>query len=150
MNKIHDSIIFWQGFGNGFGNWNSSCRVRIYQGEKLIVLFSDLDLEGSGTSITNCIENICTLTANFFKLRNPIFIEHYPRHIRKYESPFDKEEFSLVKCFCHLEGFAPGYHFEYGLFKSPSWVYISKFDVEAMIGDTSMNNVNSLPTINLG
>lgn len=154
MRKIQDCIIVWKGFGNGFGNWESKCRARIYsksQGSDVyqVVLFSDLG-EDSGSSITNSVESVCTLVANFFALSAPTFIEHYPRHNIKYDESFDKEDFSLVICSKANNVFSGNNYFKYGLFKSPSWRYISKSDVESVIGSTSMNSANLLPTINLG
>ena len=79
-----DYIISWHGFGYPDRRselWDSLCRVRIWQQKPIIVLFSDLNEEDTGTSITNCSENLATLVQFHFKLENPIrWFEHYSYH----------------------------------------------------------------------
>lgn len=75
-----DEIFKWKGWANGFGNWISYCRIRIFQAEKTVVIASDCGPE-SGTSITNCVEFLVPLVIKHYKL-NPyslIWIEHYPK-----------------------------------------------------------------------
>ncbi|MGB3508017.1 MAG: hypothetical protein WBA93_01980 [Microcoleaceae cyanobacterium] len=146
MNKIQDCIILWRGFGRPrSGNWESKCRVRIWHHDSqsaTVVLFSDLDEEDSGTSITNASENIATLVRERFGLEdnNITWIEHYPRHRQKYEPPFDKEDFALIE-----------YKTIRNQLKHPKWRYISKSQVEKMVNvDLGMNDVDFLPVLDLG
>ncbi|EAZ88230.1 hypothetical protein [Crocosphaera chwakensis] len=56
-----DRIISWHGFGypdKPNKPLDSKCRLRIWQQDPVIVLFSDLNEEDTGTSITNCSENL--------------------------------------------------------------------------------------------
>lgn len=79
-----DRILFWHGFGYANRNsesWYSSCRVRIWKNNPVIVLFSDLDEHDTGTSITNCSENLAGIVQFHFNLNNPIrWFEHYEYH----------------------------------------------------------------------
>ena len=84
MKKIQDCIIVWRGFGRSrSGNWDSKCRVRIWHDDShsaTVVLFSDLDEDDTGTSITNASENVATLVRERFGLNGNItWIEHYVR-----------------------------------------------------------------------
>jgi hypothetical protein len=74
----HDDRYTWKGFGkpSDFGNlrsWDSFCRLRIYDmgiGLSLIILSANL-AEDTGTTITNCAENILPLIARQFQIENP-------------------------------------------------------------------------------
>lgn len=76
-----DQIYYWKGFGDGLGQWESYCRLRIWQPhpEQTIVMLSDEGLD-SGTSITNCVEYIAPKIAAEFELdpQTTDWIEHYP------------------------------------------------------------------------
>lgn len=90
-----DEIYTWTGFGNGFGKWDSRCRIRIFRPhpEQIVVIASDLG-EDSGTSITNCADSLATLIVRDFCLDPDLllWIEHYPRNREKYP----QAEFSRV------------------------------------------------------
>lgn len=145
MKKIQDCIIVWRGFGlPSSGKWDSKCRVRIWRDDTqslTVVVFSDLDDEDTGTSITNASENVATLVRERFKLNaNTTWIEHYPRHKQKYEPPFDKEDFALIE-----------YKTIKKQLKRPHWRYISKSEVEKMVNDNlGMDEVDFLPVLDLG
>ena len=79
-----DYIISWHGFGyphRKSESWESSCRLRIWQQNPVIVLFSDLNEVGTGSSITGCSENLANIVQFHFQLLEPIrWFEHYPYH----------------------------------------------------------------------
>lgn len=145
MNKIQDCIVVWRGFGRPrSGKWDSKCRVRIWHDDShsaTVVLFSDLDEDDTGTSITNASENVATLVRERFGLNGNItWIEHYPRHRQKYSPPLDKEDFALIE-----------YEDIRNQLKRPYWRYISKSEVEKMVnGDLGMNDIGFLPVLDLG
>jgi hypothetical protein len=79
MKPIIDQIYNWQGFANGVGNWESSCRLRIFQPhpEQVVVVLTD-DLDSEGTSITNCVEYLLPKLAKEFNVKPEIAIwVHY-------------------------------------------------------------------------
>ncbi len=86
IQPLIDNIVIWRGFGYPHkpnNPWDSKCRLRIWNQNPVIVLFSDLDIPDTGTSITNCCENLATIVQFHYKLQNPIrWFEHYPRHNR--------------------------------------------------------------------
>lgn len=90
-----DERYCWKGFGDGLGQWNSYCRLRIWQPhpEQAIVMLSDEGVD-SGTSITNCVEYIAPQIVAAFELDPHItdWIEHYP----KYRQDRQGVEFSRV------------------------------------------------------
>jgi len=91
-----DQVYTWTGFANGFGKWDSRCRIRIFRPhpEQIVVIASDLG-EDSGTSITNCAEGLATLVVKDFALDPALvlWIEHYPYN--RQEDP--QTEFSRVQ-----------------------------------------------------
>ncbi|NEP59732.1 MAG: hypothetical protein F6J86_06180 [Symploca sp. SIO1B1] len=100
-----DVIAIWKGFGRELhepGLWESKARVRIWKGDECfptVVVFSDLDESGTGTSITNCSENLATRVKWGFGLEGPIqWVEHYPRHNQPHGTPqwLSTEDVSLV------------------------------------------------------
>lgn len=81
MPVLVDQTFTWKGFGNGFGKWDSCCRIRIFQPhpEQQVVVVSDLG-SNTGTSVTNCADGLATLVVGDFDL-DPVlvlWIEHYP------------------------------------------------------------------------
>lgn len=94
--KTIDDIFEWEGFGNGFGKWQSKCRLRFYEvGEITFVIATELP-DNAGTSITNCAENLCIIALNKYNidLRRVVWIEHYPGEQGIFKS--DRETFDLV------------------------------------------------------
>ncbi|MGK7931698.1 MAG: hypothetical protein AB4041_09720 [Microcystaceae cyanobacterium] len=82
-----DAIAIWQGYGyhhRKSESWDSLCRLRVWKPTEtipVIVIFSDLNEEDTGTSITNCSENLATMIKIRFNLEEPIrWFEHYPYH----------------------------------------------------------------------
>ena len=123
MQKTIDRTCFWEGFGERGPNfkWESVCRIRIYEDEdRAVVVASDVAdpvvyPNGTGTSITNCVENLARMVCETFGL-NPeqmTWIEHYPR---KATDPTDLPpvEFSLVRF---------TYNARTNQFSQPSWKY---------------------------
>ena len=104
---IHDETYIWKGRGTpqdakNSNCWESSCRMRIWQGETTIILWTDLLEEDSGTSITNSAEGLATLVARDFaehipKPSDAIWIEHYPTRIPGTTDPTLAETFARVK-----------------------------------------------------
>lgn len=86
--KTVDEILKWQGFGNGFGKWESKCRVRVYEhDERIVVLLTELE-DNEGTSVTNCIENVAGLVLANHKLAETqagmaklVFIQHLMQRV---------------------------------------------------------------------
>lgn len=96
MPSLVDQDYIWKGFGNGLGNWDSRCRIRIFQPhpEQQVVIASDLGIDAS-TSITSCADGLATLVVEDFDL-DPVlvlWIEHYP-YLRQIDPP---AEFSRVE-----------------------------------------------------
>ena len=80
-NLITDQTFHWKGFGNGFGSWESRCRLRIVEppSGSTVVVVSDQGMD-TGTFITNCAASLATLVVQQFQLdpEDLIWIEHYP------------------------------------------------------------------------
>jgi hypothetical protein len=77
-----DTRFRWRGFGNGFGTWESLCRLRIYETpEQAVVIATELP-ENTGTSITNAVESLAMMVVEQYELRphTLVWIEHYPAH----------------------------------------------------------------------
>jgi len=117
-----DEIYTWTGFGNGFCNWDSRCRIRIFRPhpEQIVVIASDLG-QDSGTSITNCADHLATLVVRDFALDPTLllWIEHYP--CNRQEDP--QVEFSRV-------------HFSWSGRKATKarWSPMSQQEAEALCG----------------
>lgn len=82
MKKI-DDIFEWKGWGNGFGSWDSKCRVRVYHNQdgeidREVAVITELK-DNKGTSITNCIEFLTVLLVNKYELtlNKLTIVEHY-------------------------------------------------------------------------
>jgi hypothetical protein len=56
-----DPLFRWRGFGDGFGTWESKCRLRIYEAPARAVVIATELPENTGTSITNAAEHLATL-----------------------------------------------------------------------------------------
>jgi hypothetical protein len=120
-----DTIFCWKGWGNGFGNWLSKCRLRIIEhGDKTIVIATELP-DNHGTSITNCAEYLATLVVRQYELfpDRLIWIEHYlERSFGKYDRL--AESYDLVELDWDGERFAT----------PPRWKRITPETVEQLIG----------------
>ncbi len=136
MKKTIDRTCFWESFGERGANckWESVCRIRIYEeGDRAVVVATDVDdpvayPDGTGTSITNCAENLARMICETFGL-NPeqmTWIENYPR---KATDPTDLPpvEFSLVRF---------TYNRRTHSFTQPSWKYLSRGEVVVLTGVT--------------
>lgn len=74
-----DRIFTWKGWANGRGNWDSSCRIRIFHDQEYaVIVASDLGRD-SGTSITNCCEDLIPLVCQEYALDPSLvtWIENY-------------------------------------------------------------------------
>ena len=138
MQKTIDRTCFWEGFGERGPNfkWESVCRIRIYEeGDRAVVVATDIDdpvaySDGTGTSITNCAENLARMVCETFALdpERIVWIENYPQ---KTTDPADLPpvEFSLVR-------FA--YNRRTGTFSQPSWKYLPRAEAVALTGDETL------------
>lgn len=119
--KVIDEIFKWKGFGNGFGQWDSWCRIRVYQQPELTIAIATDCGTDSGTSITNCVEFLVPLVAQKYGLNlyQTIWIEHYP------DSSVFGESFSEV--LLHREG---------ERLINPVWKHRVKAEIEILIGET--------------
>lgn len=141
MKKI-DDIFTWIGWGNGFGKWDSKCRVRVYEhDERVVCLATELE-DNTGTSITNCAEFLCVLVINKYELdmKKVTWIEHYPKRDDVKagfgKKPTIEESFSIV-------GFnvAPGPpnlltpKARTVMLVDPVWKAMKKNHIESLIGE---------------
>lgn len=122
MPSLIDQNYTWKGFGNGFGKWDSCCRIRIFHPhpEQVVVLASDLGID-AGTSITNCADGLATLVVGDFDL-DPVlvlWVEHYP-YLRQVDPPaeFSRVQFDWIGCQATY----------------PRWAPISRQEAEAFCG----------------
>ncbi len=69
MRSAVEQTYTWKGFGDGFGEWESCCRLQIFEihPELTVVIASDLGKD-SGTSITNCAEQLAANVVKDFHL----------------------------------------------------------------------------------
>ncbi|MCT7957264.1 hypothetical protein [Laspinema palackyanum] len=120
MKRI-DEIFKWQGFGNGFGDWESWCRLQIYEKDQTIIAIATDCGSAAGTSITNCVEFLVPLVAKSYNLDlyRTIWIEHYPSDSSLGES------FSEV--LLQREG---------DQLAEPDWKPRSKQEIEQLIGES--------------
>lgn len=118
-NPMINEIFKWKGWGDGRGNWVSFCRIRIYETpQNSVVIASDCG-PNSGTSITNCVENLVPLVVAYYSL-NPyrtVWIEHYP-------------ELSLSETFSEVMLQRKG-----NKLCNPIWKIRKKEEVEQLIGE---------------
>jgi hypothetical protein len=135
VKKTIDRTCFWEGFGERSPNfkWESVCRIRIYEdGEQAVVVATDIDdpqtyPSGTGTSITNCAENLARIVCETFGL-NPermTWLENYPRKA----TDLPPVEFSLVR-------FA--YDRRTGQLTQPSWKYLPREQAVALTSDEAL------------
>ncbi|NJL19596.1 MAG: hypothetical protein HC895_00270 [Leptolyngbyaceae cyanobacterium SM1_3_5] len=86
-----DQTYHWCGFGDGFGNWESRCLLRIFRlhPKAIVVVASDLGGD-TETSITNCAGQLARRLVKEFELDLACltWIEHIP---------MSKAAFSLVQ-----------------------------------------------------
>ncbi|MDJ0599566.1 MAG: hypothetical protein QNJ37_12070 [Crocosphaera sp.] len=98
-----DKIIIWKGFGYPHqqnSNWDSKCRLRIWNTYPMAIVVSDLNEPKTGTSITNCSENLLTLVEFHFRIKKFFrFFEHYSYHNTSVEQ---KTELNLTENVCEV------------------------------------------------
>lgn len=130
--KTHDDLFEWQGFGNGFGKWESMCRIRVYEHEERQIIVATELPENTGTSITNAAENLAILVINKYELdlKRVVWIEHYSK-IKHQDESFDIVSFKM----------APGpanplnpRELRMAL-ADPAWKRIKKAHVESLCGE---------------
>ena len=96
-----DQKYSWIGYGNGIGNWFSSCRLRIYeQGKHKIVLYSNKE-SPLDKALSNGIEHLSTLITRDFVLEPSVtrFFDapqYYKELFSLYEITFDIEDRTLI------------------------------------------------------
>ncbi len=127
-----DRILFWHGYGypdRESESWYSSCRLRIWKQTPVIVLFSDLNEEDTGTSITNCSENLASLVQFHFKLEKPIrWFEHYPYHnICEQKKKQSSVTESISEVFYSHDG---------QRYRKPKWKPFSRQSLESLVNDS--------------
>lgn len=124
MRKIIDTIHHYKGY---FG-CASMCRIRVYHDAERppVVVATELE-DNEGTSVTNTAEHLATHWARdeaIGEVGEIVWIEHYPEEHNRRGNRMFEETFSLVT-------FRRGKRGEY---THPEWQYISRADVEAIIG----------------
>ncbi|WP_013325546.1 hypothetical protein [Gloeothece verrucosa] len=142
-----DVIAVWSGHGypdRPNALYESTARVRIWKKKSpLIVVFSDLDAEDSGTSITNCSENLATLVKLHYQLTEPIiWLEHYNRHKHsELERKFHRLSESISQVlYCTKNG----YYFH------SRWKHSDLDEARKLIGHSlSMDGQFDLPVVRL-
>ncbi len=141
-----DRILFWHGFGyphKESESWYSSCRVRIWRQNPVIVLFSDLNEEDTGTSITNCSENLATLVQFHFQLEEPTrWFEHYEYH----NIPEQKKKQLMFS-----ENISEVFYSHDGQrYLKPHWKLFSRESLEDLINDSiSMTDYQTVKKLHL-
>lgn len=117
-----DRTDYWRGFGDGFGNWESHCRLRIFRPhpEAIVVVVSDQGGD-TGTSITNCASQLATRVVKEFELdlARLTWIEHIPT---------SEAEFSLVQ-----------FDWQGNTARHPRWSYLTPAQAAA-IASVSLQN----------
>jgi hypothetical protein len=140
-----DVIAIWKGHGyedRPNALWDSKARVRIWRGyndSPTFVVMSDLDEEGTGTSITNSSPGLATKIRREFGLKGAIIgFEHYPRHNqseRFLNLSGLKEEVSQVS-----------YEVNNRKYCKSRWVYVHRETAESLIGGSlDMSGYQSIP-----
>ena len=145
-NPTIDKIIIWHGFGyphRKSESWDSSCRLRIWQQQPIIVLFSDLNEDNTGTSLTNCSENLATLVQFHFQLLEPIrWFEHYPYHNISQEK---KKQLIFKESLSEVFYDHNGKHYH-----SPRWKHFEREPFETLVHYLiSMNGYRNLKKVRL-
>lgn len=136
MKKI-DEIMTWKGFGNGFGNWDSKCRIRIFEKKDYDVVIATELHDNAGTDIKNCIENVAMMAISKYDLemKRFIFIEHYPE-IRSMPLGFhQKQSFSSLDFQMQVKKniLDPTGKTQTAMLTSPTWKPLKKAHVESLI-----------------
>lgn len=112
-----DQTYCWRGFGNGQGNWDSHCHLRIFRPhpESIVVVVADPGGD-SGTSITNCAGELATRIVNEFHLDSEllIWIEQIPTS----SIEFSRVEFDWFN----------------RVASHPRWSYLTRLEAEAIAG----------------
>lgn len=113
-----DQTYRWQGFGDGFGKWESRCRLRIFRShpEAIVVVASDQGGD-TGTTITNCAEHLATAVVKEYAVDPAVltWIEHLPE---------SEAQFSLVEFDWSDRQKA----------SRPRWRYLTREEAEAIAG----------------
>lgn len=132
MKKI-DEVFSWRGFGNGFGKWESSCRIRAYEAEECFVVIATEIEENMGTPIASCCEFLMPLVLG--KLGMPaercVWIEHHQR-----DKFLDKGDVFAVVRFqrqLHKNPLDPKTVLQ--TFHNPEWKPLRREHVESLIGE---------------
>lgn len=140
--KKRDEIFKWQGFANGFGKWESKCRLRLYEHEGLDVVVATEIPENEGTSITNCAENLMGLVSAEFDMdmQKMVWIEHYPAKFKvspdgrsEFEEREETYDLTLVDLLIKQHPMNPKLSLAYA--KSPRWKRIAKAHAESLCGE---------------
>jgi hypothetical protein len=125
MQKIIDTIHNYKGY---FG-CASQCRIRVYHDPEQtpVVIATELP-ENEGTSVTNMAEPLATEWARdeaTGEANEILWIEQYQEERNRFGRLMFEETFALVT-------FRPG---QRGELTNPEWHYITRAEVERMIGE---------------
>ncbi len=115
-------------YGGYFG-CASQCRIRVYHAPERppVVIATELP-ENQGTSVTNMAERLATEWARDEETGEAaeiVWIEHYPEERNRFGRRVFEETFALVTFQCG----------QLGEFTNPEWQYITRAEVERMIGE---------------
>ncbi len=140
--KKEDRIYEWKGFGDGFGKWDSKCRIRIYENDDAQIVVATELSDNTGTSITNCCEIIAgKILADFgLDFRKFVWIEHnvsqdIDRGIYEKKSQADFETFDLLGFEIEARPNPLTPNIPKARFVKPQWKRIKKEHVESLIGE---------------
>jgi hypothetical protein len=117
---LRDMLCTWRGMGNGWGTWESTCRLRLYtRPDRAVVIATELP-ENSGTSITTAADHLATWVTYQYALHpeHLCWIEHYPAGLESAAS-YDLVTFAW-------DGIR---------FSQPRWRRVAKAAVEALVGE---------------
>lgn len=138
--KTHDSIFTWQGFGNGFGKWDSKCRIRVYNHDGVDVVVATELHDNAGTSLTNCIENVTMMVMKKLELNHQklVVIQHEPDFnsglfgSKKEMGQFSSVDFQMMVKKNELD---PTGKSQTAILVSPTWKPLKLHHVESIIGE---------------
>ncbi len=136
-----DKKYTWKGYGNGIGDWETQCRLRIYEKPDLhIILFSEWQKEDC-LNFSDSVEHISTLIIRNYDLppNKTHFFESFAYQGYRFTATFSEIVFDLIdKEELHPTLWdIPGRR--YGdcrcLLSNPQWLDSSKEEFESLVGE---------------
>jgi hypothetical protein len=125
-------LCFWEGFGERGPNfkWESLCCIRIYEAEnQAVVVATDIDdpqtyPAGTGTSITNCAENLALMICETFGIapEKVVWVK-----ITRVKPPIRPTCRPSNSASCGLR-----------VFGQPRWKYLPQEDAVTLTGDENL------------